>query len=183
MIEGFETEGNVLRNLAQQLLSAMSGPDVDSEVDAHLLKVAESLISAHQFYVHLSFVDLILDRMKKMDVYFETMDTFAEEISGEDMAGMSASEKVRGIQALTNATRVQLDTVNALLTNKDASNVLISNLRENFGSGGMTEPQGDDAKAVLDDIEEMNPGQRQRVLRGTIAAIRDLARREQESEE
>lgn len=182
MIDEFTSEGNVLRNLAQQLLSAMAGSEADSEVDAHLLKVAESLISAHQFYVHLSFVDLILDRMKKLDIYFETMDTFAEEISGEEMADMTAAEKVRGIQAMTNATRVQLETVNSLLANKDASNVLISNLRENFG-GEQIASQDEEAKAVLDDIQDMDPGQRQRVLRGTIAAIRDMARKERESGE
>lgn len=175
------SEGNVLKDLARQLLLEMSAGTEDTPVDEHLLKTAETMIQAHQFYVQLSFVDLIIQRMKKLDVYFETMDVFVNEINAEDMAEMTASEKVRGIQSMTNATRVQLDTVNAMLTNKDAANVLISNLRENFG--GVQEKEHGEAKKILDDIEEMDPNKRQRVLRGTIDAIRRLAQQEVAEEE
>lgn len=170
------SEDNVLRNLARQLLLEMSSGTEDTPVDEHLLKTAETLIQAHQFYVQLSFVDLIIQRMKKLGIYFETMDVFADEINTDDMAEMTASEKVRGIQAMTNATRVQLDTVNAMLTNKDAANVLISNLRENFG--GVQDAEPGEAKEILDDIRDMDPNKRQRVLRGTIDAIRRLAQQE-----
>lgn len=171
---------SVLKDLAQQLLLEMSSPtDSETPVDDHLLKIAESLITAHQFFVQLSYVDMIIERMKKMELYFEVMDIFADEVSTEDLAEMTPSEKIRGVQAMTNATRVQLETVNAMLTNKDASNVLISNLRETFGSSpSATAEEG--AKEILDDIEDMKPEQRQRVLRGTIEALRDLARKEVE---
>jgi hypothetical protein len=170
---------DALKDLARQLLIQMgSATDDTTSVDDQLLKTAESLIVAHQFFVQLSFVDLIIERIKKIDIYFEAMDVFAEEVSTEDLADMSPAEKIRGVQALTNATRVQLETVNTMLSNKDASNVMISNLRENFGGTTKIEDSDGGAKEILEDISGMESEQRQRVLRGTIEALRELARKE-----
>jgi len=177
-----DVDVGVIQQVAQELLTSIAIGDETTPVDKELLDTAENLILAHQFYVQLSFVDLIIKRVKKLGIYFDTMDAFTEELYAEDMAEMAPQEKVRGVQALTNATRVQLETVNSMLASREASNTLISTLRENF-AGSQSPKESEDTGALLDKIKQMTPDKRQRVLRGAVQALKTFAQKELENDD
>lgn len=173
-------DDHVLQDMAHELLNAMSD---DKTVDKQLLKTAESLITSHHFYVQLLFVSMVIDRMKKMDMYMETMDLLAEDISSEDIAEMTPIEKVRALQAFTGSVKYQLETVQTMLASKDASGVLVASLRETFAGEADFKNDREEAQDIISGLQSMKPDQRQRILKGTIQALRDLAIKEKSTEE
>jgi len=167
-------DDTVLKDMAEQLLGAMTS---DIEVDDSLLSTAENLISTHHLYIQLLFVSLLMDRARNINLYFEAMDAFCEDLSVEDVSEMTPGEKTNAMRAITTSVKSQLEVVNSMLATKEASGVLIASLRDEFGR---KEVEVKDEDNVLGDIQSMKPEQRQRVLRGTVQALRELARKESE---
>jgi hypothetical protein len=177
MNKQFSVNEDVLYDMAQTLLDAMSKEN--KTVDQDLLKTAENLITSHHFYVQLLFVKMIIERMRSLDSYYETMDALTEDVSTDDIGEMTSSEKIRGIQAICGAVKIQLDIVNTMLASKDASAAMISSLKESFS---ILDPEDrEKTEDILKDISTMSPLQRQRVLKGTVHALRQLAQKEKVS--
>lgn len=167
-------DSEVLQDMAQQLLTAITRED--KVVDQDLLESAENLITSHHFYVQLLFVNLIIERMRALEAYFETMDLLTEEIATEDIGEMNSAEKIRGVAAIQSAVKTQLDIVNTMLASKDASAAMISSLKEAFSTA--TPRATEEGESVLDNLGQMSPEKRQRILKGTIEALRTLAHKE-----
>ncbi len=168
---------DALEVMAQQLLTDIAQGGESDPVDETLLATAESLIQGHQLYVQLLFVNMIISRVRSLESYFAAMDIFVDEINAEDSPEMTAVEKLRGIQAITTAIKSQLDMVSTMQSSREASGALISTLRENVGSVPVSAiPEETDN--VLDTLKTMDPSTRQRVLKGTIEAMRKLAEKE-----
>jgi hypothetical protein len=174
-----QDEENALQRIAQRLLQAVSqDSEIATPVDGALLKTAESLIKSHQLYVQVLFIDLIISRMKQLQMYFDTLDTLTDEVSSDDIVDLNPGEKVKSIQILSNVIRSQLETVNSVLSAKETSGVLLSSLHELFPSN-LTDPDMvQEANTIFDEIENMSPAQRQRVLKGVVQSLRNLSKQE-----
>lgn len=164
-----QSRDGILAHVATELLDEIVSSE--SEVNEELLRVAESLIEAHQFYAQLQFVDLIITRMKGLPFYLDAMDTLMEDVTVEELAEMTPDQKLRAISVVEKALKTQLDVVNTMLASKEASAVLIANLKETFRD-----------KISLEDAEDseepnkfgnLSPDGRHRAIKAAISILRN----------
>jgi hypothetical protein len=134
------------------------------KVDSALLDFADNVIRAHQIYVHLLFVSMVVDRITQLTHYFEALDSVVEVLDTEDLAEASTAEKIRAIAAFNQAIKTKVEIITSMMASKDGIGMLVSNMKDTFGDTASLTKAGVSEENPLATIENLPADQRQRVL-------------------
>lgn len=162
-------QSSLAMEIASQLLDAVQTGE--KTVDKKLLDMAENVLLAHSVYVQLLYVAMVVDQITRLTQYFETLDELVEHVDIEDFAEASTAEKVRGISAMNQAIKTKVEVINNMMASKEAVGMLISSMKDTFGTGALIETTGI-SKTLLEKIQSLPAEQRQRVLTTALGAIR-----------
>lgn len=162
-------QSSLALEIASQLLDAVQTGA--KTVDKQLLDMAENVLHAHAVYVQLLYVAMVVDQITRLTQYFETLDELVETVDIEDFAEASTAEKVRGISAMNMAIKTKVEVINNMMASKEAIGMLISSMKDTFGSGDLIETTGI-SKTLLEKLQSLPAEQRQRVLTTAVSALR-----------
>ena len=167
-----DTEISMTQQLTTELHMAVASGD---EVDPQLIELADNVIHAHQVYVQLLFVTMVVDRITQLTHYFEALDSVVEILDTEDLAEASTGEKIRAVSALNQAIKTKVEIINNMMASKDAVGMITANMKDTFGaaealSDGMT---SEGQEQFLTKMASLPPNQRQRVLSVTVTALQE----------
>lgn len=163
-------QSSLAMEMASQLLEAVQTGE--KTVDKKLIDMAENVLHAHQVYVQLLFVGMVVDQITQLTHYFDTMDQLVETVDIEDFAEATTSEKVRGIAALNQAIKVKVEVINTMMASKEAIGMLTSSMKDTFGDGEVSLEEGGASKTLLDRLKTLPAEQRQRVMTIAVNALR-----------
>jgi len=161
---------DIVHELSGELLAAVtSGGKVSNE----LIDYAENVIQAHQVYVQLLYVGMVVGQINSLADYLNAMDQLAADIDIEDLAEADVPVKVRGITAFNQAVKTKVDIISSMMASKDAIGMLTSSLRETFGQKDSLLEEGGADSGMMQKLKDMSPEVRQRVLGAAVSKLRE----------
>jgi len=172
-----KNRASLVHQLATELLDAVA---TGEQVDPELLVQAEKFIQAHQLVVQLLYVGMVVDRISQLPHYFDALDAIIEDVDMRDLAEADAGTKLRAVGAINAAIKSKVEIINNMMASKDATGLLVANLRETFGETVNLFEEGG-GKDLMTKIQEMTPEKRQRFLGGVISSLK-TAMKESEDE-
>ena len=159
----------VVENMAGQLLEAVSTGDA---VDPELIEYAEQVIQAHQVYVQLLYVGMVVEQITKLTMYFAAQDDLVEDLDLESILEGTPAEKIRAVSALNQAIKTKVEIIGSMMASKEAIGMLTANLKDTFGEGEALLKEGGADNNFMDALRALPPEQRQRVLGTAVSQLR-----------
>jgi len=161
---------SMTQQLTTELHMAVSSGE---EVTPELIALAENVIHAHQVYVQLLYVSMVVDRITQLTHYFDALDSVIEVLDTEDLSEASTGEKIRAVSGLNQAIKTSVEVINNMMASKDAIGMITANMKDTFGaaeviSEGMT---AEGQETFLAKMSSLPANQRQRILSGAVTAI------------
>lgn len=164
-----ENPSAIVETMAAELLEAVStGENVDSE----LIEYAENVIRAHQVYVQLLYVGMVVEQITQLVLYFKTQDELVEDLDTKVLAQANNAEKIRAVTALNSAIKTKVEIINSMMASKDAIGMLTSSLRDTFAGGDSLLIEGGADENILNMLKELPSDQRQRIVGYAVNALR-----------
>jgi hypothetical protein len=163
-------------SMAEQLASELQAAVISGEyVDQELIELADNVLGAHQIYVQLLYVGMVVDRITQLAHYFEALDSIVEMVDTEDLAEASTGEKIRAISALNQAIKTKVEIISSMMASKDAVGMLTSSMKDTFSSESGLAPVGvpDSQADFFTKMQNLPPDQRQRVVAVTLNKLVD----------
>jgi hypothetical protein len=158
--------------MAGELLDAISSGD---QVSEELIDSAESMIQAHQLYVSLLYVGMVMDRVTQLQYYFDALDEVVEEVDTKDLAEADPQTKLRAISVLNASIKSKIDVINSMMATRDAVGLLISSMKDHqFGPTTEIVEDTTAGKDLMARLQNMKPEQRQKVLGGMVSLLRGV---------
>jgi hypothetical protein len=172
MIQMDNTEISMAQQLTTELYMAVSSGE---EVDPELIELADNVIRAHQVYVQLLYVSMVVDRITQLTHYFDALDATVEILDTEDLAEASTGEKIRAVSALNQAIKNKIEIINNMTASKDAIGMITANMKDTFGAAetlteGITK---EGQEQFLNKLLSLPSNQRQRILSMVVTAIQE----------
>ncbi len=165
------TKNSMVHQMAGELLDAISSGD---QVSEGLIDSAESMIQAHQLYVSLLYVGMVMDRVTQLQYYFDALDEIVEEVDTKDLAEADPQTKLRAVSVLNNAIKAKIDVINSMMATRDAVGLLISSMKDQFGPTTEVVEDTTAGKDLMARLQNMKPEQRQKVLGGMVSLLRGV---------
>jgi hypothetical protein len=165
-----DSKENIVHKMASQLLDAV---ETGEKVDPELIDYAQNVIEAHQMYVQLLYVGMVVDQITQLTHYFDTLDSTVEILDTEDLAETDPSVKVRAVAALNMAIKTKVDVINNMMASRDAIGMLVASLKDTFGERETLLAEGGADSNLLEMITKLPAAQRQRVLGTAVNVIRN----------
>ena len=157
-----DLDASVAEQLAGVLRESLATGD---KVDPELLDFADNVIRAHQVYVQLLFVSMVVDRITQLTHYFDALDSVVEFVDTEDLAEASTAEKIRAISAFNQAIKTKVEIISSMMASKDGIGMLTANMKDTFGDAASLTGSGSVSDSnPLVFLENLPADQRQRVL-------------------
>ena len=167
-------------SMAEQLASELQAAVISGEyVDQELIELADNVLSAHQVYVQLLYVGMVVDRITQLAHYFEALDNIVEVIDTEDLAEATTSEKIRAVSALNQAIKTKVEIISNMMASKDAIGMLTASMKDTFsGESTLAVPTADSTQAdFFTKMQDLPPDQRQRVVAVALNKLVDSMER------
>ena len=161
---------DIVHELSGELLEAvMSGGKVSSE----LIALAENVIHAHQVYVQLLYVGMVVGQITELANFLDALDNLVADVDMEDLAEADTAVKLRGITAFNQAIKTKVEIISNMMASKDAIGMLTSSLKETFGDSETLLEEGGADSNMLEKLKSMTPEARQKVLGTAVAKLRE----------
>lgn len=164
-----EDPSAIVENMAGQLLAAVSTGDA---VDADLIDYAEQVIQAHQVYVQLLYVGMVVEQITKLTMYFAAQDDLVEDLDLEAILESTPAEKIRAVSALNQAIKTKVEIIGSMMASKEAIGMLTASLKDTFGDGEVLLKEGGADNNFMEALKALDPEQRQRVLGTAVSQLR-----------
>lgn len=174
-----KTNASFAQIVTDQLLDSMK---TGERVDPDLISYAEDVIQVHQLVVQLAFVGLIVDRIPQLAVYNEALDNLIGQLDTKDLAEASIGEKIRAASVMNNSVKTTIDVINEMMSSKDAVNMLISSMKNQFGDEGAAVAKANES-TLISRFQSLKPEARQQLLAGAVTLIRNKMVPEQDNME
>jgi hypothetical protein len=144
------------------------------QVSEELIDSATSMIQAHQLYVSLLYVGMVMDRVMQLQYYFDALDEMVEEVDTKDLAEADPQTKLRAVSVLSGAIKMKIDVINSMMATREAVGLLVSSMKDQFGHGGEAVEETVVGKDLMTRLQKMRPEQRQKVLAGMLSMLRGV---------
>ncbi len=166
-------------DMAGSLREALETGD---RVDKELIDLAENMLHAHQVYVQLLYVGMVVDRITQLPYYFEVLDDIVETLDTEELAEATTAEKIRSTSALNMAIKTKVEVINSMMASKEAVGMITASMKDTFGEGEIDLKEGGASKDLLTRLSDLPAHQRQRILGMTVNLITEEMRRDGDDE-
>lgn len=160
---------DIVHELSGELLEAVTS---GGKVSQELIDLAENVIHAHQVYVQLLYVGMVVGQITELANFLDALDNLVAEVDMEDLAEADTASKLRGISALNQAIKTKVEIISNMMASKDAIGMLTSSLKETFGDAETLLEEGGADTNMLNKLKDMEPEVRQRVLGTAVAQLR-----------
>lgn len=164
-------KNSIVHQMAGELLDAITSGD---QVSEELINSAESMIQAHQLYVSLLYVGMVMDRVTQLQYYFDALDEVVEEVDTKDLAEAEPQTKLRAISVINGAIKSKIDVINSMMATREAVGLLISSMKDQFGPTTEIVEDSSAGKDLMARLQSMKPEARQKVLGGMISLLRGV---------
>ncbi len=161
---------DIVHELSGELLEAVT---TGGKVSSELIALAENVIHAHQVYVQLLYVGMVVGQITELANFLDALDNLVADVDMEDLAEASITEKLRGITAFNQAIKTKVEIISNMMASKDAIGMLTSSLKETFGDAETLLAEGGADSNMLKKLKDMPPEARQRILGSAVAKLRE----------
>jgi hypothetical protein len=164
------SDASMASDMAGELREALETGD---RVDPAMIDLAENMLHAHQVYVQLLYVGMVVDRITQLPYYFEVLDSIVETLDTEELAEATTAEKIRSTSALNMAIKTKVDVISSMMASKEAVGMITASMKDTFGDGETILEEGGASKDLLERLKDLPAHTRQRILGMAVNHITD----------